>query len=538
VEKITPGGSNVRQVRNGNVGELRSLYVRSVAGSRNSLGIATEFSKKTYSPTLLDTKLVPDVLASTLSLVVLTGNPGDGKTSFLEMLEMELREKNAEVQSKDSSGWTIKYGTQTFIAVLDASEATSDKSSDDSVNEALQLALKPGFTALIAVNDGRLKEFFEINAFEYPDFALAVENFFEGKESNLSSVAIVDLKTRNIVSPVIGGLADRIVSQLVDEELWNECHSCISQGVCPIYQNRNTLRGSAKNKVLELIEISHLKRRKRSTLRQIRSTLAWLITADLSCDDVHASSIDLTASGKYSLQELAFSPETEDPLVQEWREADPALKLDVKVDKLVRRRPKTEDEVFSGHDRYSREMRNLYFENNPESPVLYKFLKDYRLALKEPNSPELKDRILRGISSLLGAVGYMGSDLLITQSRQGSAWAVARKLKHSEFVLSTPEYDGRYLEVSGDYLQVKHQSGVSLNLNLDSAELIFRASNGEIVGDRMSESIRFEIDNFTKRLLRAKTTELFIVQPNGQYAEVAEKDGVIELVESGYEGGL
>jgi hypothetical protein len=229
------------------------------------------------------------------------------------------------------------------------------------------------------------------------------------------------------------------------------------------------------------------------------------------------------------LEELAFSNDTEDQLIQEWRQSDPALILDVEVEKEVRRRPITEDELFSGHDRYAREMRNLYFNNRLKSLSVYRYLSDYLDIINETENPKHLERILSGISAVLGAIGYQGRDLLLTQSKSGSSWAIGKQLLSQEFELHLPTYDTRYLEVSPDYIQLRHKSGSTLKLNLDSFEIILRASDGEIFGDRLSEVIRFEIENFAKQLQRAKTNRLSIVQPNGEISDVFEREGIIAL---------
>lgn len=524
-EKLPVAGS--KRTVNANVDNIRGLYVRSRIGSVHSLGIASDFSRATYSPTLLDSKLAPDIAKGKLKLVILTGNPGDGKTSFLEKLGDELLQAGGTTVDRDPSGWLISSSGRSFRAIYDASESTDSLSSDSLVTSALEPIAKGNYTALLAVNDGRLKEFFEMHEYEFPEYAEAVDAFFRGAKVDNPNVAIVDLKTRNIVNAKSLGLASRIIDQLVAPELWGDCTSCVAAPQCPILNNRNILGGRAKNQVLDLIEISHLKRKKRSTLRQIRSTLAWLITADLGCEDVHASPVDLTASGRLSLPELAFSAETDDPLIHEWRAVDPSQILSVEVERTLRARPITEEEIFSGHDRYQREMRTTFILEGQYNP--YKHLGDYRMALANPTDIGMKERVLKGLSALIGAVGYQGKNMVITQSRNGSSWAVVRSLPIDEFEFTTPVYADEFLEVSADYLTITHSGGASLNLNLDSAELVFRAAAGEIVADRMSEAIRFEIDMFANRLMREISKTVFVVQPNGRTAKVIQADGQIVL---------
>ena len=51
--------------------------------------------------------------------------------------------------------------------------------------------------------------------------------------------------------------------------------------------NAEALRGPALDAVDELVATSYLRRQRRATFRDVRSALAWLITGDRSCEDVH-----------------------------------------------------------------------------------------------------------------------------------------------------------------------------------------------------------------------------------------------------------
>ena len=71
------------RAENPSVGSLRGLYRASCLGNSGNRGLDDEFAIATYVPTLLDTELLPAILSGEKRLVLLTGNPGDGKTSFL-----------------------------------------------------------------------------------------------------------------------------------------------------------------------------------------------------------------------------------------------------------------------------------------------------------------------------------------------------------------------------------------------------------------------------------------------------------------------
>ena len=105
-------------------------------------------------------------------LVLLTGNPGDGKTSFLVKVGERLRAKGAEGLTENEAGWRLSLNGHTFVAVFDASESHDGKSSDDLM--ARRSTLRRGRdpqrrTVLLAINDGRLLQFFTDNEDRYED---------------------------------------------------------------------------------------------------------------------------------------------------------------------------------------------------------------------------------------------------------------------------------------------------------------------------------------------------------------------------------
>ena len=168
---LTVAGARIasgQRAVNPNVANLRRLYRGSKAGNAGNRGLDDEFARETYVPTRLDSALTPDVLAGELDVVLLTGNPGDGKTAFLATLRDELAFlRRCDRTREPAAGWRMRMGDRTFAAVYDASEARDGKSSDELMNEAL--TGEEHHTALIAVNDGRLLSFFSAYSDLYPD---------------------------------------------------------------------------------------------------------------------------------------------------------------------------------------------------------------------------------------------------------------------------------------------------------------------------------------------------------------------------------
>lgn len=529
---------------NPTVDELRRLYRGSTIGNQGNRGLDTDFARQTYVGTRLDTTLLPEILERRLRLVVLTGNPGDGKTSFLVRLGEALQDAGGRPVSKDAAGWRIELDGHVFASVFDASEARGGRSSDELVSAALDADNTARHTALLAVNDGRLQQFFIENADLYPEYAQQVQRYFAGQPATDDTVAIVDLKRRTLAPLSEGpGLARQVVDTFVAPDRWRDCHDCISRDVCPILMNATLLRGPGGHAVGELVLTSHLRRRRRATFRDVRSALGWLITGDRGCADVHeARSADLnpTRAGRALAYDLAFDPECQDYLVQEWSNVDPAVVPAAAVERLAR------DGRSDGLDLQladswrvepdlARAKRLLFFGVwTPEGAAredvrAYRYLDEFVAALDGGDGMDaIHPRLLLGLSRLLGAPGYVGQDLAVS-SGEAEGWSVIREVAGSEFSLSTPSPASPYVEARADHLLVQHPDGANLVVTLDVAEIILRAADGELFGDIASEALRLELDRLAEDLRRQPASRVQIVDPSGTPSVAELIGGTITL---------
>ena len=98
---LAPGQRSV----NPTVAALRGLYRKSGVGNAGNRGMDDAFARETYAPTRLDTELLPAIVDRALEVVVLSGNPGDGKTSFLVRVGDALDAVGAVTVHTDAAGW-------------------------------------------------------------------------------------------------------------------------------------------------------------------------------------------------------------------------------------------------------------------------------------------------------------------------------------------------------------------------------------------------------------------------------------------------
>lgn len=530
---------------NPTVSSLRTQYRGSRIGNAGNRGLDDAFAIETYVPTRLDSSLLPAVLQGSLDVVLLTGNPGDGKTSFLVAIKQGLIDSGGIVERDDESGWFISWQGRTYAAVYDASESHDGMSSDDLVHAALRPLEEGKHTALLAVNDGRLLQFFTDYQHEYPDLARDVRRRMDGKDSENDRVALVDLKQRALAEYDGSGLALQIADTFTQPRLWEVCQECESQNVCPILKNVETLRGAARDGVGELVLTSHLRRRRRATVRDVRSALAWMITADLSCEQVHEAASegrDLSRGESALLPDLVFSHDSGDYLIAEWAELDPASVVAPIVERAVRSEWRVPGSMFEDRVAIDRTLRLAFLEGEGGNMAVRRELRTYRyldeyLAMVQDPREAARDRILLGLSRIAGAPGFSGHGLAVGERSRSGNWAVLKQIDANEFVLDAGGRANPYIESVPDRLRLIHKgtSGVgvaNLPLTLDTAELILRAADGEILGDAESEALRQEVEAFAAKLRRQLADAALVVDPAGVAERVVRRDGALERVTS------
>lgn len=535
------------EVHNTTVDSLRRIYRSGENGNAGTKGLDDQFAHDTYVPTALDLSLLPKIIAGQFRVLLLTGNPGDGKTSYLVKVKDALLGTGAvQISSPDdTSGWELSLNGRTFRAIYDASESYRGISSDTRLDQVVQPAISDQgnpVTALIAINDGRLIQYFNERLFEYGEVASNFVQQLRGEPPLTGEYLVVDLKRRALVSETDNeGLGIQILESLTAHSRWGVCDSCSSKNVCPIKKNAESLRGDASLGVAKLIKISHLRRRRRATFRDVRSAIAWLITGNRACKDIHEARVqglDLTRAKDSMYFDLAFSPESDDFLIQEWSQIDPARVAAPEVLRATRG-----DGTLShlnGIDELSAiksTLRKIFFgvheslKFEPKDVMAYEHLETFEKALIKPDT-HLLDALLLGISRLVGAIGYFSKGLAIASSEKGADWVVLKTIDSNSFSINQPLLQGSFVENFPDSLILRHKDGASLLITLDTAEVILRAREGEILNDPYSESIRKEIEGFTAHVRRQPASEALIVDPIGLVTVATRTENKI-ILESG-----
>lgn len=270
---------------------------RTNAGTR-SLGA---LGRETYVRTLLDEKLRPAVLSGEFRLVIVTGNAGDGKTTFIQQMERKI----ASGLKQLPNGSEFMLIGRSFLTNYDGSQDEESKANE----EVLKEFLKPfegqdasgwptNETRIIAINEGRLVDFLTEQEERFTHLKRLVLGGLGGARAS-DGVVTVNLNLRAIVADPAGAagdadsIFDRQLRRLVHEQFWEPCVTCDIRDRCYIFHNARTLMDPVAGpriteRLRSLYAITHLRGRLHLTMRDLRSALAFTIAGTRDCDEIHA----------------------------------------------------------------------------------------------------------------------------------------------------------------------------------------------------------------------------------------------------------
>ena len=511
-------------------------------GSAGVLSIQDDFALLTKVGTRLEEALLPRIINGELDVAFLSGNPGDGKTSFIRLVEAELLKRGGIFTGEERvTGWRIRLGELEFGAIFDASESVGGISSDDRIRELLKQCASPGFTALLAVNDGRIDKFLRDFADEF-EFAPDIRSQLRGENPRDDKTLLVDLKRRSLVGTSARlGLGQSILTSFTRDEMWAACNGCSSRLVCPILQNaKNLQRNDVQQSIEELLAIAHLRRERRATFRDIRSVFAYLITGDFTCDQIHEAKNegrDLRRGRTTLFHDLAFNGKSQDHLIGLWRELDPGLLPLSGVGRVAAKARELVDPITGASQLQSLGRRVFFglasqsYEGvSPDEVRMYRHLGEYRSQLYSPTT-YTKERILLGVSKVVGAIGFDESGIAIRAGNQRTDWSVLKVIDEEEFeIRNVTIIEQKYLEYASDKLLLVHKgTQISLQLSLDSFEMLIRAAEGEILADGYSDAVIKEVEGFASQLRAVSSSSVSIIDPVGNAVLATSANGQIKL---------
>lgn len=212
--------------------------------------------------------------------VVLTGNPGDGKTHIIRILEEQLASSDYEVE-------------------LDA----STKTNNDLFNH-WQQAHANSKPFVLAINAAVLHSLYESHS-DYQPIAEAYEQMIHAVNHDESvapveNVVVFDLSNREILTPEI---INAVIAKLTDDCHYIECANCPLGTSCPVDRNRRLIQTELFKQRLYAIAERAILKGHHATVRELQAFVSYLIFGDRDCSMIART----TGNNDYEVVNLVYS---------------------------------------------------------------------------------------------------------------------------------------------------------------------------------------------------------------------------------------
>ena len=164
--------------------------------------------------------------------IILTGNPGDGKTHIIRMMKAEIEKLNKPIE-----------------IVLDASTLSNQEIYDRWVN-----ARESGKAYVIAINAAVLYSVYrDHSTFEPISKAyqmMTTSVVFHDEDTAPEDIIVFDLSKREVLTPEI---LEQAINKLTADEHYAECQSCPLHDDCVVTRSRVLLRNKLFQSRLSII---------------------------------------------------------------------------------------------------------------------------------------------------------------------------------------------------------------------------------------------------------------------------------------------
>lgn len=527
-------------------------YPGSLKGNRETRGLDTEFAKETYVETALDRTLFEEIMERKVSLVILFGNAGDGKTAFLQHLAMKL---GLPSQNSADRLWdhTLPNGIR-IRANLDGSASYLGRSATELLNEFFEpFHCNPpeNIVHLIAINSGPLLKWIE--DYEYETYLTEqLIALLEGDISQLDErFRLLDLNNRSLVGGINYELKaistdfiDSLLAKFLGDQVsdpWHPCLTCTAAGRCSAWESVQLLRNPDKFQVVrrrfdEMLQAVHQRGEIHITARELRAAASYIFFGLHYCLDLHELP-ELDPGHYYDRAFDPTSPSRQGDLLRETVYLDPALEAHSKIDRYLLGHG---DQIGQGVNQYPHlhlkaARRRAYFEWTPEEipriagDTSYfglargKHFKDFRrlplMDVGERNA--LKRMLCEGIARLeeLPQLAFDSHGIplkIIPRTPTESALWVKKPFAHFSLQAVIPAA-AKGLEALHTHLKLsyryKDESEEQLLMGAELFHILLELKNGVQLSDAASADVFANLAIFTQRLAQEDSRELYAWNP-------------------------
>lgn len=567
---------------------LNTLFSQSKngnGGTRANLE-TSRFDRATYVNTKLDNVLLPSILEGKFKLVIVTGNAGDGKTAFIKNIE-ENTKASERLQNANGASFSIQ-GTK-YLSNYDGSQDEDEKANDQVLDEFfapfenMENFGEASEGRIIAINEGRLADFLA-HSQKHKKLERVIDQFFsaEGDTELPEGLIIINLNLRSVVASNTERGEKSILRQQIEKitapNLWTKCKQCNLAKNCFINFNVQSLSDrSTSSEIIARLEnllrtISY-RRELHITIRDLRSFVAWMITRDITCEEIEALLDDSVNNATELWEKLYFNISMpaddyvqKDRLIKLIRETDLAANAVPSVDRdlyfvdhkmvnflafedrampiieqfnatkeVVPSFEQTENSRKTARSVHQIFRRHHYFEgkSNFEGRLPYQSLQAFHdlIAGREENGlSEAKEKIARAIALNEGCENekvYTNHIILSSANIKESCAHAFRRFPLSDFELKHVEqaHLTEYLEYEAEYLLFRHKTEqhITMQISLDLYEML------AFIGQGFSPSLNdlrgkyIELQIFKNLLENLDYAQVILSKDNLSYYKISRQ---------------
>ncbi len=557
------------------VRELLALSSQARRSNRSTRGL-DDLAEATYVETVLDSELAESVLSGKLTLVLVTGNAGDGKTAFIQHVEQIATERGAVVLDSSPNGRHLTLGEREIVTLYDGSQDEQDRTSDELLLDFLhpfESGSISNSVRLAAVNEGRLRDFLYVHKEQYGDFATNLLASLDESGHNLlpPQIAVINLNLRSVTAGGSNSIFTRQLRHIVQAPFWEPCEACDFRQRCPIKHNVDTFKDSvsgeaAAERLRTLINVIRLRRRRHLTIRDIRSLISFILFRDRTCEEIAEviergdpqEVLDLMyfqgvggvgstvgtelERGARLLGEFdvgLVSNPNDDRLLAlgegQRRMAFPDRSAAYADDliQVLRQRAGSgyESRPVEARRVHEASRRQAYFERADDgwqTMLPYSRLGEFEMALAPSAEGERYQRKRELISALSMSEGMADETAaeqwlwLCTTDNADSLERSFRRFPSADFDLRVLEVAAQFVEAEPDRLQLFHRpSSASLDLDIDLLEVLKRLRQGYVPANDESSAFLVNLKLFKHRLLSLESEELLLQTQSGRLICIA-----------------
>lgn len=584
------------------VTELLTLYSQSQISNAGTRGL-DEIGKATYVSTYLDNKLKPALLKGEFGLVIISGNAGDGKTAFIQQFEEDAKKHGAQIQP-EANGAVFKLRDHTYQSNYDGSQDQENERNDEVLKNFFgpytgkdQSAWPQNQTRIIAINEGRLVDFFLEHEKEFPLLYQQVLKGLSGASTD-DRISVINLNLRSIVADVPNqdgsnsSILEELIKKISATENWVACGSCDIKDKCYAYHNARTFQEPvASPKVIERLKmlyiITHLRGRLHITMRDLRSSLAFMMVGTRDCDGIHQlyqngseGNINQILNGFYFNSWLGGNDGSNDRLITLLHDIDIAEVSNPELDRQIGFLPpqtksmsrfsfaersgyddklletlfnklpydytsKNRSRLIDKHRNYLSHMRRRHFfeRRDPgwKEMLPYHSIDTYMQAISQPGEKNAED-----VKSILLAINRgeglsdptkLGNQLALRVRKVDKGTINSYRLfsgDHFKLITGMESADHPFLECLPQTLLLQYQSGdthkASLRINLDIYEMLMRLNNGYQPSIEEQEGFYLSLSVFKNVLSAAPYQEVLLTENGFDFYKINRwQDGTLAL---------